>query len=738
MMDLIPRDPSGNPAYPHQSMPELMLPPQPSAPASDGGILLRLRRRKLLFASVFLLVLGLVTAAYLYLPPTYRAEASITVSPPERILASQQGVDAAQTIGDTSDLESQAVILSSPLLIRELLKNPAMQADLRTECEVSRPPAWKAQVKDLLGMKPTPSCDVLLADTTGMVSNLKERLGVATNGRSRVINVAATSPLPEVAQAIANGIVQAYLDARIREKLEPRDEAIEWLRGEGQRVSARLKSTEQQIEAFLHSKGVVRGQVGPIASEQLTSLAQQLSLAEADKAAAAGRLQQANAQGGATTGVLDNRGVSDIKQQLALVNSQMAQMSARYGASNPALVELQQQRRSLESSLGRETGLVTRSAQADYNAANSRVTTLRSQLDSLKQDVRGNDDATTQVASLQRDATTDRELLVDLTKNLNQLETNRRLATANARLVSLAELPQSVFFPKVTTFALTGLLLATAFAVVATLLRDRADPTIRAIDGLEDASRLRVLARVPHVSRVGRTSGQLDKKMSQPSAFQEAIRGLYAECLLLRSQRRRERPLRSVMVCSASKGEGKSFITLSLAHFAAAAGQRVLILECDLRRPSIGRSLRLPAVVGVSDVLRGTTLPEEAVVRAASDRLDVIVAGRPTMDSAELLGGPEMRKLLDWAFGRYDLVLIDTPPSRSVADTRILAPEVDGILYRAQWGHSHTESVVEGVSEVRAAGGNVLGLVLDRVEPDHYRLYDTSNPADLYLVSERS
>ena len=531
MMDLIPRDPSGNPAYPHQSMPELMLPPQQGAPASDGGILLRLRRRKLLFAFVFLLVLGLVAAAYMYLPPSYRAEASITVSPPERILASQQGADAAQTIGDTSDLESQAVILSSPLLIRELLKNPAIQADLRTECEVSRPPEWKQQLKELLGMKPTPPCDVLLADTTGMVSNLKDRLGVATNGRSRVINVAATSPLPEVAQAIANGIVQAYLDARIREKLEPREEAIEWLRGESQRVSARLKSTEQQIEAFLHSKGVVRGQVGPIASEQLTSLAQQLSLAEADRAAAAGRLQQANAQGGATTGVLDNRGVSDIKQQFALVNSQMAQMAARYGASNPALVELQQQRRSLEGSLSRETSLVTRSAQADYNAANSRVTTLRSQLDSLKQDVRGNDDATTQVASLQRDATTDRELLVDLTKNLNQLETNRRLATANARLVSMAELPKSVFFPKVTTFALTGLLLATAFAVVAALLRDRADPTMRAIDGLEDASRLRVLARVPHVSRVGavRSAGQEDEPaLGVPGSDPGAVRRMHA------------------------------------------------------------------------------------------------------------------------------------------------------------------------------------------------------------------
>ncbi|MBC7799268.1 MAG: polysaccharide biosynthesis tyrosine autokinase [Gemmatimonadaceae bacterium] len=739
-MDLIERLPQGNTArlgsnsLADRTFPELYM---PTPPVGEVGILARLRRRKLTFIMTFALIAGLVTAAYLYLPESYRAEAAVAVITPDRVLNTQQASDSQQ-IGDSSDLESQSVILSSSLLIRELLSQEPIKQDLMRECLAAQPAEWKRTARRLLQMKPRPTCDEQLADTTGMVESIRGRLGVGLNGRSRVINVAFTSPLPDVAQAIANGIVQVYLSSRTRERLQPRDEAIEWLRDETRRVATRLKANEQQIEAFLQGKGVVRGQLAPIASEQLTSLSQQLAMAEGDRAAAAGRLQQVRGSGGATSGVLENRAVSDVKQQLALVTSQIAQMSSRYGSANPALAELQQQRRGLEGVLGRETGLVNRSASADYQAANSRVTALRQQVEALKLDVRGNDEATTQIASLQRDAATDRELFVDLTKSLNQLETNRRLVVANARLVSLAELPQDVFFPKVTTFGMTGLLLAMALATVATLLRDRADRTVRSMDTLQDAAQLRILARVPHVPRLGRASSMLEKRIQRPSAFQEAIRNLYAECLLVNSRwNSQDRPLRTIMAASSASGEGKTFITLALAHFARAAGQRVLVLECDLRQPSVGKSLSLDQRTGVTDVLRGTITPAEAIYSTPSGGLDIMVAGRSAVDSTELIGGPRMRMLLAWASARYDLVLIDTPPARALPDARILAPDVDGILYCAQWGRSDSSGVLDGVEEMRAAGGRVLGLVLGRVEPERHRLYDTGSArAGAYLPAE--
>jgi succinoglycan biosynthesis transport protein ExoP len=705
-------------------------------PETETSLLTRLRRHKLLFATTFLSVAGAVVCAYLYVPAVYRTQAAVTVEAPDRVLASQQAPGSELTVGDGADLESQSIVLSSPTAIRQLLQQPAIQAALLRECEAMAPPAWKVRVHQLLQMTPTPPCSEQLQDSTGMVASVKARLAVATNGRSRVIDVAFSSPLPDVAQLVANGVVQNYLDGQTEAKVRPADQAIDWLRSESVRVADRLKLTETQIDKFLHERGVIRGQTAPIASEQLTSLSQQLALAEADRAAAAGRQQQSRSQGAATSGVLDSRSVSDIKLQLATVTSQIALMSSRYGSANPALAELQDQRRGLERMLSQETSLVTRSATADFQAANSRVAALSQQVDALKQNVRGNDDATTQVASLQRDAATDHELFVDLTKNLNQLETNRRLITANARLVSWAEMPQAVFFPKRSTFALTGLLLSTALAVVVTLLRDRADRTLRAVDQVQAAG-MRVLARIPYVSRMGRSASRLGKRLDRPSSLQESIRGLYAECMLVKSRfHGNVKPLRSIMVASADSGEGKSFITLALAHFASAAGQRVLVIECDLRQPGMGRTLSMPPQPGLSEFLRGEITAEQAVSASSSGGLDVILAGRPAVDSAELLGSPRMRQLIAWATARYDLTLTDTPSARAVPDARVLAPNVDGILYCARWGHSHQSTMMAGVAAMRAAGGRVLGLVLDRVEQEHYRLYEPGSlPAGSYSVA---
>ena len=697
---------------------------------SEDGILKRLRRRKLIFALAFTLVVAAVTGVYVILPRVYKADAIIAIAAPDNTLGGLSGNETRLTIGDTMDLESQAVIVASPMIIRDLLAEPGIRDTLIAECEFRRAPSWKQTIKAKLGLAPRRSCASEFDDTATTVAAVEERLTVGSSPRSRVITVSFSSPLPSVAQKVANGVVRAYMGAEEKEKLQPRDQAIAWLQAELQRVSSRLESTEAQIQAFLHANGVVNGQKGPIASEQLTNLAALLAQAEADQAAASGRLQQARA-GSLTAGALDNRAVSDIKQQLATVSGQLALLSARYGSAAPQVTELDQQQRTLQRMLVQETSAVTRSATTDYQAATDRVASLTQQVEALKQDVRGSDDASTQVASLQRSAATDHDLYLDLSRGLNKLQTERRLVTTNVHLVSLAEFPQRVFFPKPSSFVLAGLLLAVAAGVLCALGSDRIDRTLRAASSLSDHARMRVLTHIPHVSRIGRGSARVAKRIENPSEFQEAIRILYAECLLLGSSSRSSRP-RSIMFTSADSGDGKSTVILALGHFAAAASQRVLILELDLRRPSIARSMSLPVMPGVTDVLRGTAQYEEAISHPRAS-LDVMAAGTPTMISTELLGGIRLRQLLTWATASYDLVLIDAPASRTVPDARILARDVDRVIYCARWGHSKTAYVATGATEIRMSGGRIMGLVLNQVGRAHYSHYDDSRlPAGTY------
>jgi polysaccharide biosynthesis transport protein len=695
----------------------------------DSGILTRLRRRKLLFVVVFCSVVAVVAGVYVLLPPSYRAEASVTIAAPDAVLDGQGGGAGAQrVVGDPADLESQQVVMSSPLLLRELLDDPEVHAALMGECEASPPNPTVERVKGWLGLKLARPCAERLADLTGEVAELSGRYTITTNGRSRVINVAFVSPQAEVAQLMANKLVEAYLGLRTQERLKPREAAIAWLQAETNRLSERLKSSEATIEAFLHEHGLVKGQVAPIASERLTELAQQLVAAQADLAASGGKLGQA---GNATRDVLDSRGVGDLKMQQATVAAQLAQLSTRYGPSNPAIQELQNQKAGIDRAISQEMARVSQSTRYDYQAASSRVATLQAQLDAMKKEVGANDNATTQIATLQRDADVDRELYIDLTKKLNELQTESRLVVGDARLVSLAELPDKVFFPKKLTFGLTGLLLGFTFATVAALLRDRADRTVRGVGGLQAAAGLRVLAHVPQVRRLGRGAAKLTEQVERPSAFQEAIRHLYAECVLVDHNP----PVRSILVTSSEPGEGKTFVALSLGYFAALSGKRVLVLECDLRRPTFGQTLGLGSQAGMSELLRGTARVEDVISPGGIAGLDVVMAGRPSIDSTELLSGAALGQLLSWATSRYDLVLIDSPPSRALQDARILARRADGVLYCTQWGRSQMESVLEGVHELQAAGGHMLGLVLDRVETERYRLYDARSMRAAYLTA---
>ena len=246
---------------------------------------------------------------------------------------------------------------------------------------------------------------------------------------------------------------------------------------------------------------------------------------------------------------------------------------------------------------------------------------------------------------------------------------------------------------------------------------------------LQNDAELPVLARIPHVQGLNGRTSQLLAELERPSPFQDAVRGLYAECLLVGSRRsgasgQEAHALCSFLITSSDRDEGKSVTTIALARIAASAGQHVLVLECDLRRPDIGRSLSLGAEPGVSDVLRRLVLPSEAVRHSAIPGLDVILAGKPTAESAELLGSSAMKDLLAWATASYDLVLLDTPPSRVLPDARILSSSVDCVLYCARWGHSIRASVIQGVHEIQAAGGHVLGLVLGRVQQAQFRQYN--------------
>ena len=515
-----------------------------------------------------------------------------------------------------------------------------------------------------------------------------------------------------------NALVDAYLASDRSQKVITRDAAIEWLNGEIVRSGDALRQAEIAVDAYRRKNGLVRGQFAAISSERLSSLSQQLVTAEAAQAQAWSRMQQFSGSPGSSREVLDNRTIADLKQQLAVVTARYAQVAERDGPSHPALMALGQQRSALQRELDDEVKAIRASITRDLEAANARVGELRRQYDGVKLEVGDTGGAEAGIATLVRNVEARREIFIDLSKKANALETERRLLSGDARLVNHAEAPSRAWFPKTLPFVMFGTVLATMMGAGTALLRDHGDRRVRRAGTLVALSGMPVIGQIPRTRRLlGRRS--LPQQISAQKPLQDAVRALFGELML-----RRGLAPQVLLVASAEMGEGKTFLSLALAHFAAGAGRRVLAIECDLRRPGFQAALRLPAREGLSEYLRGEIDLPEAIETVHPGMFDIITAGRPAIDSMELLTGPRMDVLLATARGRYDLVILDSPPSRLLIDARLLARRSDGVIYCASAGHSNMDAVVDGMHAMQEAGGHVLGVALGKVSPRDVRSYD--------------
>ncbi|MGT2487339.1 hypothetical protein ACU4GA_18100 [Methylobacterium oryzae CBMB20] len=331
------------------------------------------------------------------------------------------------------------------------------------------------------------------------------------------------------------------------------------------------------------------------------------------------------------------------------------------------------------------------------------------------------------IEGMVRNAEIKRTRYADLVKRAGELETERRILTGSTRLVSLAELPQEPFSPKAVPFLAGGIVLAGVLAAAAALLRDYTDRRVRTSAQLMEGTGAPVFAQLPSlepaglVGRFSERQRELDLAEALARArvdpvMQNVLRNLHAHLVLAGAGKSRV-----ILVTSAKPREGKSFTAFALAGIGAASGRRVLVVECDLRRPNFEASLGLGRGPGLGGVLRGEIAPAEAVVQAG--RFDVIPAGTPTADSTELLMGDRMADFLKWS-RRYDLVLLDTPPTSLLMDAPMLARHVDGVLCCARYGRSQLSDTVETVANLRRAGGHVLGIAMTMVRPGSQSTYD--------------
>lgn len=430
-------------------------------------LLQRLWLRRRLFAAVFLGTLGLAILALIVLPVRYLATGSVIVAEQEFGNNNASAV-WAQKIGDPADLESQLLVIRSPRVMRLAMTLPGVVDATTSECRQS------------VGGD---ACERLKSDSAAFIDYVQTRYSVGAVGRSRVINISYQSAFPEVAQTMANALTNAFLDDQRTAGSNSRELAASWLWQELNQLDTQLRDADVKIQAFRRDKGLMRGATAPISSERLTSISQQLSVAEAARADAAARLQEIKANqsrgAGDAPSVLSSRSIADLKQQLTVISAQLASQANVLGPRHPSLRALERERALVEQRLSAEVTSIAASAQKAFDANDALVTSLKKQMESVKTEVGSATSNEASIESMVRGTEIKRQQYADLYKRASELETERRVLLGSTRLVSLAELPNKPFFPKKIPFIAAGATIGLLLAFAAALLGDRFKPAAR-------------------------------------------------------------------------------------------------------------------------------------------------------------------------------------------------------------------------------------------------------------------
>ena len=714
----------------------------------------RLWRHRRVFAAVFLTTIAAAILALIVLPVRYLATASVIVAEPEPGVANVPPA-WAQKIGDPADLESQLLVIRSPRLLRKVMNAPGVVPAVVHECEHAA----------LFGS--AERCQKISSDEGRFIDYVDSHYSVASAGRSRVINISYQSSFPEVAQRLANALTTAFLEDQRNESANSREVATSWLWKELKQLDGQLRAADEKIEQFRRSKGLMRGATAPMTSERLTSIGQQLAAAETARADALAHLREIkSAQARGLTdapSVLSSRTMADLKQHLTTVSAQLASATAVLGPKHPSILALTHEQALIQQRMADEMKNIAASAQKTFDASDALVASLKKEMDSAKTQAGSATLDEASIESMVRDANIKRQQYADLYKKASDLETERRVLLGSTRLVSLAELPDKPFFPKKLPFLAAGTTLALILGIAAALLADqlypppqnderavvpvarkgiavapvKAAPAVQALrkstaassGPAERGSLLSMMAGAPIVARLPKLKkpqpasaigailqNHLHVSLAEMLQLAEADAGFQRTLENLKTVLHigEEKPGQRIVVTSPAAGEGKTLTTLALARHLAAAGCRVLAVECDLLKPTFARALSVDGEPGLSGVLvRSIALPD-AVVQTADPNLDVLVAGSDGAKPADRLFSKNLTKLLS-TLDDYDAVLIDSPlPARK---SRYLAG-VDSVLVCMRGDASLMGGAASAVAAVKASGASNIAIAVTMAEED--------------------
>lgn len=672
--------------------------------AAVRGILFR---QRWLIAGVVAaaLIAGLVIT--LLATPYYRAFSSVRIEPYGAAIVEGQDLDGYTPPNQIYNLlATHVAVINSRSLARVVAENLNLDERedfLGEEIEESRPAgasekAWRETKLDIAA------------------SMLQQSVSAEVPRDNWIIRIAYSSSSPTLAAEVANAYADAFATMETQDSLESNAYAREYLIEQIDLTRQRLQEAEQKANRYARDKGIIvqpiaagseDGSGGTLTTTNLASINARVAAAQAERIEAEQRWRSVqNLPATQLAEVQNNSLLQTLIGQRTIKLTELDELRQRLRDSHPQIVSILSQIDTLDSQIESTSADIKAAIRNDYIIARNREQALRAELNSTTRETLEEQDRRVEYGVLEREADALRSQLEALLARFNQISTASNVQDSTITLLDHASVPSEPYEPSLPRNMGLALVLGIALAGGLAVLRETLDNRIRSLGDVEERVGLRLLGQTPYLP-------QDDIEYESTNRFgplMEAYASIQAtlEFLIPRGSA-------VLQLTSSESSEGKSTTALILAELFAGSGRKTLLIDADLRRPSIASLLgNEKPKAGLLEVLTGRSRLESVILKGVHDNLDIIPVSERPANATEVIGSSQFREFIETCRREYSMIIVDSAPVLGLADAPMLARIVDGTIFVMEANKVSFGQIKDSLRRLRNSGGKVIGGILTK------------------------
>lgn len=695
-----------------------------------------LYKRRWTAATAFVIIFGWVVLYTFTATPVYKATVRILIENENPNVVKFEEVYAHNMATDDY-YQTQYRILESRMLARrtidaeKLWKDPQLAVVAGASPGLTlNPYVWAGQalkvVRGVFGQEPkVPSRDEAeSAEEAAVIDKVLGNLQILPVKDSRLVDVSYSWSDPRLAARLANALAKAYINQNLEFKFLAAHDATDFLKSRMAEQRQSLEQSEQALQQYREQTGNISLEDKEnIVVQRLADLNATVTRARTDRIGKEAvynqirAIQNDRAALDTIPAILSNSFIQQLKSQVSELQRQQAQMEEKLGDRHPEMIKQRSALETTQMRLNAEVQKVVQALRNDYEAALANERSLMTSLDQQRAEAQELNRTAIQYGVLKRDSASDRSMFEGLLQRSKETGISGELKTSNIRIVDAAETPRRPSSPNKPINMLIGLFGGSLLGVGLAFFFEYLDNRIKSPDEIKGELGLAFLGIVPAVNT--KTTAAPLVNESAPAPFVEAFRSIRTNVLFSSA----ESGHKSIVVTSTTPGEGKTVVSANLALSLAQAGQRVLLIDADMRRAKVHELFDLPQEPGLSNVLVGDASTSEAVKRTSVSNLWVMTSGKHPPNPAELLGSRRFRDFIASLEEHFAWVVLDTPPVMAVTDASVLAHHVTGVVFVVGAEMTNRGAAKAALDQLDGAKAKYVGGILNKVQLERNAYY---------------